>query len=377
MAGKQLYLDIIGVSVRLFKYLLTDYYDEFVFSVNEWVVRCLKVLPAGHTDVDAARHARTLQLQVLYIKHVLTDKMVELFNNGLDHLSHVVHTANTQQDADAETRRLIGEFVKFTARHSLHVDSAPTLSRFFTCRDCLDRMLAMNMINMAKDAFRVWKTTPRPQNEKRMTIVQNFFKHADAGFTLRVTALTFQLTGGVEAMLSENPKEGEPPPLVRLCKNEAARMLEARLRGIVASIAAGHDPDHDIGAAMGELYDERVIHSFLTAPEDELDIGCGLQLQRRAWEEGSEIAATRCDEELAMLNRPMFHLFDVEDRHAEVKKWESKRDDIELAARAMRSPRSNAAGDPRADAHRRAGARLAEPLRHSACWSSVLSVETA
>ena len=153
MAGKQLYLDIIGVSVRLFKYLLTDYYDEFVFSVNEWVVRCLKVLPAGHADVDAARHVRTLQLQVLYTKHVLPDKMVEWFNNGLDHLSHVVHTAKTQQDADAETRRLIGEFVKFIVRHLLHVDSAPTLRRFFTCRDCLDRMLAMKMIYMAKDAF--------------------------------------------------------------------------------------------------------------------------------------------------------------------------------------------------------------------------------
>ena len=166
----------------------------------------MKVLPAGHADVDAARHARTLQLQVLYIKHVLTDKMVELFNNGLDHLSHVVHTANTQQDADAETRRLIGEFVKFIVRHLLHVDSAPTLSRFFTCRDCLDRMLAMKMINMAKDAFRVRKTTPRPQNEKRMTIVQNFFKHDDAGFTLRVTALTFQLTGGGGGYAQREPE---------------------------------------------------------------------------------------------------------------------------------------------------------------------------
>ena len=128
------------------------------------------------------------------------------------------------------------------------------MSRFFTCRDCLDRMLAMKMINMAKDAFRVRKTTPRPQNEKRMNIVQNFFKHADARYTLAQTCLTFQLTGGVEAMLSENPKEGEPPPLVRLCKNEAVMMVEHRLRRIVGSIAAGHDPDLDIGAAMGLLY---------------------------------------------------------------------------------------------------------------------------
>ena len=105
-------------------------------------------------------------------------------------------------------------------KHLLHVDSAPTLSRFFTCRDCCDRMLTMHVLGMVKEAFKVRKTIPRPQNEKRMNIVQNFFKHGDAGFTLRVTAVGFQLTGGMEAMLSENPTEREPPPIVRLCNDD-------------------------------------------------------------------------------------------------------------------------------------------------------------
>ena len=109
------------------------------------------------------------------------------------------------------------------------------------------------MLGMVKEAFQVRKTTPRPQNEKRMNIVQNFFKHPDAGFTLRVTALGFQLTGGVEAMLSENPKEGEPPPIVRLCRNEGVMLVQARLRRIVSSMAVGDDPDLDIVAAMGVL----------------------------------------------------------------------------------------------------------------------------
>ena len=46
-----LHLEISGVAVRLFKYLINDYYDEFVFSVHEWVLRDLVVLSAS--DVDA------------------------------------------------------------------------------------------------------------------------------------------------------------------------------------------------------------------------------------------------------------------------------------------------------------------------------------
>ncbi len=45
-----LHTDIVGVAVRLYKYLFNDYYDEFVFSVNEWVLRELKVVTADAAD---------------------------------------------------------------------------------------------------------------------------------------------------------------------------------------------------------------------------------------------------------------------------------------------------------------------------------------
>ena len=50
LARGSLYLEIAGVAVRLFKYLISAYYDEFVFSVNEWVLRDLLVLPASGAD---------------------------------------------------------------------------------------------------------------------------------------------------------------------------------------------------------------------------------------------------------------------------------------------------------------------------------------
>ena len=45
-----LYQDLAGIVVRLFKYLINDYYDEFVFSVHEWVLRDLIVERPQATD---------------------------------------------------------------------------------------------------------------------------------------------------------------------------------------------------------------------------------------------------------------------------------------------------------------------------------------
>ena len=58
MARGLLHQDIAGVMVRLFKYLINDYYDEFVSSVNEWVLRGLEVLPPQ--AAAAARRASPL-----------------------------------------------------------------------------------------------------------------------------------------------------------------------------------------------------------------------------------------------------------------------------------------------------------------------------
>ena len=312
---------------------------------------------------------RTKKLQKLYTLHVVPAAMVLLWNNGLHHLSHVVWPG---EDPVVERPRLVTEFVKFIVKHFLHVDSAPTLSRFFTCRDCLDRMLAMHLIGMERHAFQVRKIKPRPENMKRLELVLKFFKHADAGQTLRRCSLTFQLTGSVEALLSETVEKKDPnnpdgpplPPLVvRLCKNAAVQVVQGRMRDIACSIAAYDDPDLDIGAATGTLVATsmeliirlarfkdysfalcrmsktyfpveklRHIHAFLHTVPEQLDTGCGLIIHNRAWEEGDEQAATRwllSPPVQAMLDRLAEVLLttslEVERRHAQIKKWEGSK----------------------------------------------------
>ena len=195
-------------------------------------------------------YAQTNKLRTLYTDHVLTDEMLTLWNVGIQRLCHVVPAGGCPI---AERPRLVREFVHCIVKHLLHVDSSPTLSRFFTCRDCQDRMLTMHMMGLVPHALRLRKIQPRKENLKRLTSVQNCFGHSEASQTLRRISLTFQLTGGVEALLSEEPAEGKPPPAVRLCNKAAVNIVHDRLRRIMGSIAAGDDPELDIGGATGTL----------------------------------------------------------------------------------------------------------------------------
>ena len=83
------------------------------------------------------------------------------------------------------------------------------------------------------------------------------------------------------------------------------------------------------------------IHTFLHIHEDRLDVGCGLQIHRRAWECGSEMLATRWLKSAPvqeMLDRLVEILLtnslEAERRHAQIKKWEgSKLTHISTASR--------------------------------------------
>ena len=52
-AGGELYQIISGVTVRLFKYVICDYFEEFVASVREWLLQKLEVLPHEVVNVKS------------------------------------------------------------------------------------------------------------------------------------------------------------------------------------------------------------------------------------------------------------------------------------------------------------------------------------
>ena len=124
--GGELYKAITGVASRLFKYVICDYFEEFVFSVREWVVADLLVQPAEEGE-DAAATGAAKALQRLYTEHVVPDAMLELWNNGLGNLRHRLAPG---QDPVEERPRVVNEFVQWIVKHLLHANSHPTLNLF-------------------------------------------------------------------------------------------------------------------------------------------------------------------------------------------------------------------------------------------------------
>lgn len=365
--GSELYKALTGVAARLFKFVICDYFEEFVFSVREWVVAALVVQPAEAGE-DAAATGAAAALQLLYTEHVVPKGMLALWNNGLGSLRHRLAPG---QDPVAERPRLVNDFVQWIVKHLLHVDSHPTLSRFFTFRGCIDRMMTMSLIGMPRHAFKVRSIKPRAESQKRLRAVHGFFQHPDAPQTLRRACLAFQLTGGVEALVSANPSTGEAPPLVRLVREEAADCLELRLQDIFVRLVRC-DPSLDVAPAVSVLLTTAMdmflrvrafldypialvrmskrwfpysylgaIHDFLSKRVEQLDVGAGAQLHELAWNQGHEMAACAW-----LVTKPVQELLDqfchvslasslpVERSHSEVKKWEaSKLTHIAVASR--------------------------------------------
>ena len=77
--------DSAGIAVRLLKYLVNDYYEEFFHTVRDWVSSKLRVLARG----NGARESLA-GLRDLYTSHVVPDEMMILWNNGCGSLSHEV-----------------------------------------------------------------------------------------------------------------------------------------------------------------------------------------------------------------------------------------------------------------------------------------------
>ena len=170
LAGGKLHGDIVGVAVRLYKFLIADYYDEFAYSVRAWVDRVLKVMP--HCGADAARQAAIARMQSLYTEHVLPDDLIARWNNGIGH--GMCHVLLAGQNPEEERPRLVKLFTEWIINHLLKIDSAPTLTRFFTFRACTDRMFTMHLIGMPTNALIVTSIQPRKDNQTRLTI-EDFF----------------------------------------------------------------------------------------------------------------------------------------------------------------------------------------------------------
>ena len=99
-------------------------------------------------------------LQALYTEHVVPNEMIQLW--GAD-----------EESMDADLERVKQDRVAFVLTKLLQGDNHPTLTRFFTFRACVDRMLTMALLKFPQNGLKP-KATARETAQKRMTKVKHF-----------------------------------------------------------------------------------------------------------------------------------------------------------------------------------------------------------
>ncbi len=332
---------VTASAVRLYKYALGDYYEEFVSSCHDWVRRTVALLPPA-----MAGQPQAAALQRLYTEHVVPDAVLR-------------HVADVEGFAEDQRLAMANRWEDFVVRHLLVPDAHPTLTRFFTFRGCVDRMLLMALLDMPSTALVVRRVRPREENAKRLKKIQDFFLNAEAMQALRRASLCLQLTGGVEAFMATKP-EGDPP-VVALVNGDAHNLVVARLSRLMGALPL--DPQLDLAPATGGLlacaadlilrldgYKRypflicrlcrtwhphtflRACAAFLKEPAEALDVGFSMQLMELARATGGEMQAVSwlaSDDVQAFLTDTCRALFlnslEAERRAADAKQWVARK----------------------------------------------------
>ena len=237
-------------------------------------------------------------MQVVYTKHVISDELVALCQSI---------TQQPGEDIPAARKRREDGWISFVLKQLLHVDHHPTLTRFFTFRNCVDHMLTMAFLKLPQVGL-VAKSSAREVSQKRLKKVRSFFAKPSACQALCRASLVLQLTGGIEAFMSRRPKQGEPPTIVLIQKYKAHEILDERLQHLLENMH--YDTCLNLGAATTALFGTAAdlivringymqypyrfvrmcrkwfrftfrndITSFLQAEDSELDVGFALPLQ--------------------------------------------------------------------------------------------------
>ena len=155
-------------------------------------------------------------------------------------------------DPESERQRIMGEFTEMLINFLMVIDEHPTVTRFWTFREALGRMLAMIIIGFPKNALRLITLKPRPQNQKRLRLVLGFFEDPSCPQLLRRICLTLQVTGAVTSSTGYKDNATTATPiLVRFFKSGAHNAAQTEFSHILGSM--WFDRELEAGLAVTAL----------------------------------------------------------------------------------------------------------------------------
>jgi len=228
--------NLCGAAVRLFKYLVSDYYEDFVANLRAKVER-LEALPVRHEA-----HQIAVRLARLYGEEVFPPGLLRILNAGVGSWGTCLEGGHTLAAAREQLFHLLRQRV-------LVVDEHPTLTRMFTFAGHVHGMLLLTFLDLG-DLVKVVRVQPRERSQKRIASVRAFLADAATAQYLRRASLAMQMTAHVHNICGQlhAPKL---PLLVRLCQGEVRAVVGSDLARLLRNLHL--DPDLDVAAATSLL----------------------------------------------------------------------------------------------------------------------------
>ena len=240
---------VCGVIVRLFKYLINYYYDEFLMSLRTLVGK----LEFGMAS-DPAALTKWSGMAELYGESVIPPMLLRYLNKGLDVWAHATASAPAASaPAAAEVPESHDEvraaLVETLRRRLLVVDEHPTLTRFFTFKGHIDALLLLSFMGVAPAVFKLGTVKALLKNSSRLRSVLAFLDLPSTPQYLRRTALALDVLDHTHRICGQVYARGDGDPLlVRIARGGVVDALDADLASTFRRMHL--DASLDVGAAV-------------------------------------------------------------------------------------------------------------------------------
>ncbi len=218
---------LCGTCSRLFKYLISDYFDEFSSSLRSWVTESLRLVQAHQEEVERHRH-QVEGLRALYGEEVLPDSLLRFYNVTLQRPDHKVC-------GQADLRELRGQLFSELQRRILRVEEHPIVTRFWLFGTCVRTLLLMNVFNVPPEVFAVQSMQPQVKQQKRLDAVRAYWGRPETPAELRQACLCLRLTSFCLNKVSVK-RDGPGAVLMALSKGDVQERSGALCCELIRSI---------------------------------------------------------------------------------------------------------------------------------------------
>ena len=235
---------VAGACVRLFKYLIPAYDEEFANALWTYVEKDLDI---SETPPSADALAHFAAMRELYGEGVLPTEITSWLNCGLGKFQHWCAAG-----ADLATVRR--EVFLALQKTILVLEEKPVVTRFWLFTRCVWILLMTQLLGLdVTKIFKVTRVRPQKENIQRLSRFLDFMRTSAADGSLRRIGLCLQLTMHATSITAQKSSRssGKPPTILRLARGEVQEKTSADLCRIVTLL--DRDPHLDVDATLRSL----------------------------------------------------------------------------------------------------------------------------